>query len=832
MPADDYRLPTGISPNHYKLALTPDLEACTFEGTVAIEVSITEPAAEIVFNAAELEIGQTTVVDSTGATHVGTVTTDEKLERATVTFPNAFSAGDATLHVAYTGRINDDLRGFYRSTFTDAEGQQRVIATTQFESTDARRAFPCWDEPECKATFDVRMFVPDGLMGLSNGPVVAEEKADGGTWVTFGTTMKMSTYLVAFIVGPLVATPAVDVDSVPLRVACVPGRERLADFALEVGAHALRFFASYFDLPYPAGKLDLVALPDFAFGAMENLGCVTFRETALLVDSEQASRLELERIADVVSHEIAHMWFGDLVTMKWWNGIWLNEAFATFMEIAAVDAFRPSWKRWVSFSTERSAAMSTDGLASTRPIEYEVVSPEEAQGMFDVLTYQKGGAVLRMLEMFLGQSAFRDGIRLYLRQHAYANTETTDLWDALEEASGQPVRAIMDSWIFQGGHPLVSVDASDAGGITLSQKRFRYLADPSDADARWEVPVLLRSASGASSVLLTDASVAIEGGPYVVNAGGWGVFRTRYSDPLFASLLDSLSELDPIERFNLVSDTWAAAVAGSVPVDAFLDLVALLGDERDPSVWDTVTGGLDVVHRIAPSEGLRVWIRGIIEPLFTSLGWSPVEGEDEQVTRLRGSLLGALGTIGESRSVVARAIESFDAGLTDLSPDLWSSVVSTVAWNGDPAHYEVFWDRIHNATTPQDEVRYLWRIGMFPSTALLMRTLDSVLTEIRSQNGAFIITTGLANRAAGREAWEWLTANWDAVLKRLPENVHGRMLDGLVRLIDPASVVDVPAFLHDHPIPSARKQVDQLLERQKVNARFAAAAAPLLAKRF
>ena len=458
MTVDPYRLPRAVTPSHYELAIAPDLRTCRFEGTTAITVTVHEPVQEIVLNAIELDLHSAVLTDSSGTQQEAAISLDDELERATLAFPSPLATGEGNLTITTTGTINDRLRGFYRSTFTDAEGVEQVIATTQFESTDARRAFPCWDEPEHKATFRVSLLVPDGLLGLSNTAVVAERPTDGGKWVEFDTTMKMSTYLVAFIVGPLVTTEPVDVDGVPLRVACVPGRESLTAFALEIGAHAVRFLSEYFAIPYPSDKLDLVALPDFAFGAMENLGCVTFRETSLLIDPEQASRIELERVADVVAHEIAHMWFGDLVTMKWWNGIWLNEAFATFMELTTVNAFRPQWERWVSFSTERGMAMLTDGLESTRPIEYEVISPDDAEGMFDVLTYQKGGAVLRMLETYLGAARFRDGIRLYLDRHRYGNTETTDLWDAIEEASGEPVRAIMDSWTSQ------SWSASDGSG--------------------------------------------------------------------------------------------------------------------------------------------------------------------------------------------------------------------------------------------------------------------------------------------------------------------------------------------------------------------------------
>ena len=454
--ADQYRLPRTVVPSRYAVTLEPDLQAFTFAGRETVELEVAEPVREIVLNSIELEIDEAWVEQADGSRLDAGVSYDESTERATLALSGELPAGQATLHAAFRGILNDKLHGFYRSTFTDDAGTSHVIATTQFEATDARRAFPCWDEPEAKATFEITLVVDDHLTALSNAAEVDRTAAgEGRVEVRFAETMKMSTYLVAFIVGPLEVTEPVDVDGTPLRVAHPPGKAALAPFALESGAFALRFFQDYFGLPYPADKLDLVAVPDFAFGAMENLGCVTFRETALLVDPERATQPELQRVADVIHHEIAHMWFGDLVTMKWWNGIWLNEAFATFMEMKCTDAFRPEWDRWTDFGISRSAAYDTDSLASTRPVEFEVVSPAEAEGMFDILTYEKGAAVVRMLEQYLGEDAFRSGIRRYMAEHQYGNTETTDLWDAIEAATGEPVRQIMDSWIFQGGHPVV-----------------------------------------------------------------------------------------------------------------------------------------------------------------------------------------------------------------------------------------------------------------------------------------------------------------------------------------------------------------------------------------
>ena len=430
---DRYRLGKAVVPRRYDVELTPDLAAATFTGTVSIAVDVLEATPNITLNAIELDIVGC-AVDGAPATW----TLEPETERMVIVPERPVDPGSATIDIEFAGILNDKLRGFYRSTFVDEDGNEHVIATTQMQATDCRRAFPCWDEPEFKAVFAITLVIDPALTAVSNSPEVGrEDHPDGKVAVRFGDTMVMSTYLVAFVVGPLEATDPVDVDGTALRVYHVPGKAHLTGFALDIGSFALRWFQDYYGIPYPGEKVDLLGLPDFAAGAMENFGCITFRESLLLVDPATSTHSEQENVADVVAHELAHMWFGDLVTMRWWNGIWLNEAFATFMEIAACDAFRPDWDRWTTFGLERSAAFEVDSLESTRSIEFEVRSPADADGMFDVLTYQKGGAVLRMLEQYLGEEQFRQGVSHYLRQHAYGNTETSDLWDAIEETSGR-----------------------------------------------------------------------------------------------------------------------------------------------------------------------------------------------------------------------------------------------------------------------------------------------------------------------------------------------------------------------------------------------------------
>ncbi|MDG2038936.1 MAG: M1 family metallopeptidase, partial [Ilumatobacter sp.] len=409
---DPFRLPSHVRPTRYDVLLRPTLDDASFSGEVSIKLDVSEPTTSIVLNAVELGIDEVRV-EGINATW----SLDESTERMTVELDEAV-AESTTLFVRFRGTLNDKLRGFYRSTYIDASGIAHVIATSQMQATDCRRAFPCWDEPAFKAVFGITLDVADGLSAISNGSELGRTSDDGRTLIRFADTMTMSSYLVAVVVGELEMTDPLDVDGTPLRIVHVPGKSGLTQFGLEVGAFCLRWFQEYYDIEYPSDKVDLVGLPDFAAGAMENLGCITFRESLLLIDPDRSTQHERQLVADVVANELAHMWFGDLVTMNWWNGIWLNEAFATFMEIAACDAFAPEWERWTSFGLERSVAFEVDSLASTRSVEFEVRSPAEADGMFDVLTYQKGGALLRMLEQYLGPAEFRAGVSHYIRTNA------------------------------------------------------------------------------------------------------------------------------------------------------------------------------------------------------------------------------------------------------------------------------------------------------------------------------------------------------------------------------------------------------------------------------
>ncbi len=827
-----YRLPRTVVPSRYVIELAPDLDTATFTGRVAIEVEATEAVGEIVLNAAELDVTDVTVHGADGRVAVAEVRPEPDTERLVVVLDGELPAGGATLRFRFDGTLNDKLRGFYRSSYTDDEGRHHVLATTQFESTNARRAFPCFDEPDLKATFAVTLVVDDGLMAVSCGPEVSSERgADGRRRVRFGETMVMSTYLLAFVVGELEATEPVDVDGVPLRIVHVPGKGDLTGFALACGSFALRFLTDYYDIAYPGEKVDMVAVPDFAFGAMENLGCVTFRQNLLLVDPATATQSEQTDVADVISHELAHMWFGDLVTMRWWDGIWLKEAFATFMEVTTVDRWRPEWRRWEQFNTERAAALDTDALISTRSIEFPVVSPQDAEGMYDILTYEKGAAVLRMWEQYLGPERFRDGIRHYLRRHAYGNVDNRDLWAALEHITGEPVQAAMESWIAQGGHPVIDVSAVE-DGLAVSQRRFRYLTD-GDPGVRWAVPIIARvgaGSAGARGHLLLDDEAGVL--PFdeqptwaVVNAGGHGFYRVAYAGPLRDELVaTALERLDPAERFRLVDDTWASVLTGDATAADYLDLAEHLGLESEVGVWRALAGGLRSLDRIVEgdaADAYRARVAALARGALDVVGLEPAVDEPPLTRELRGLLLvlgGGLG--GDGRLVaLARDIHAHLLAGDSVDPDLGSGALSVIAAHGDADDHDLFVERFRAAETPQDEVRYLYALAHFGDPELFERTLDlAVSDQVRSQNAPYLLGMALANRANGPRAWALVRDRWDELVERFPSNSVVRMVGGVRALNQPAVVADVEAFFVDHEVPQAVMTLNQHLEKMRINA--------------
>jgi puromycin-sensitive aminopeptidase len=821
-----YRLDRTLVPSAYRIFITPDLEAATFSGRVEIDVDIVESTKVVKLNAIELELGAATLTIG-GTAHRSTdLHLDEEYEVATYSFDSPLPVGVAVLEIGFNGILNDQLHGFYRSTFTDPAGVKHTIATTQFENTDARRAFPCWDEPAFKATYQVNLTVPSELAAYSNSPVSSNtDLGNGQRTVSFTPTMKMSTYLVAFVIGPFEETEALDVDGVPLRIVYPIGNAHLTAHALEAGAFALRFFSDYFDIPYPGDKLDMVAIPDFMQGAMENLGCITYRMPDLLIDPARASLAEMERVAQVVLHEIAHMWFGDLVTMEWWEGIWLNEAFATFMQVVCQEAFRPQWKVWVAFCAGRDLALDIDGLHATRPIEYEVVSPADTQGMFGYLTYQKGSAVLRMLEQYLGAENFRDGIRHYLRKHSYANTRTTDLWDAIEEIAGEPVRDVMNTWIRQGGYPLVTLSDGQ-----IAQMPFAYgpASGESMIGSSWKVPVMTRSLKGGpiNVHLLEDEAVSItDDAPVVLNAAGSGYYRSRYGVTESAALADHMDELDAIERAVLLSDSWALLFSSQISVEQFLTVAGGLGDHAEPTPWATLAAAVGFIDRALPEEqksGFVDKVRVIFGPQYVRLGWESQPGENALTGQMRALILATLGTVCADDQIRAEASKRFDAN--ELSGDLANAILRIVSSQNRPGDYETFLERYRGAASPQEEQRYMRGLNGFSDERVALDAAGKAFSEFRNQDASTMFGLLTNNAKTGPSVWRFMTSRWDDALKKFPPNTLSYTTRGIVTFINDAAFADeVAAFHESHAIPGEQMAVAQNIERMRVGLTFAAA---------
>jgi puromycin-sensitive aminopeptidase len=540
------------------------------------------------------------------------------------------------------------------------------------------------------------------------------------------------------------------------------------------------------------------------------------------------------RVVSTIAHETAHMWFGDLVTMRWWNGIWLNEAFATFMQQLATDALHPQWDVWTTFGHGRAHALTIDGLASTRSIEYPVGPPVEAWGMFDVLTYQKGGSVLRMLEQYLGPERFRRGITLYLERHRFGNAETHELWEALADATNEPVRAMMDSWVFQAGYPLIQAQWDTAHqALQLHQHPFRYLGQGQGA---WHVPIILsvwRSGGVRETqrVLVDAPSLTVtlpeDTEAVLVNQGAWGFYRVAYDQALWPKLLNHWGDLTPLERFSLVDDAWAQVQADEVHFSHLAALWRRMTNEHDPDVWGAVSRQLRMLDDIgtdADRDTLRTLVKEIAAPVLAELGWDPKDTEDVRRRRLRATMVQLLGTVGGDNEVRDRARQLLAAhwqGQAQIAPELLTPAVQVVAACGGQNEWEAMYRQFKQAATPQDEKRYLYALADFTQPELVQQTLDLYYSpEVRVQDGAIALGQLLANRHARARAWEALKVHWDEVLEKYPKMVE-LILSPIASVVEDDLADDMVAWLSAHPIPQAKRHVDQTLEFQEVNRRLA-----------
>ena len=860
--ADAIVLPVNVRPSRYQIWLQPNFTDFSFAGEETIEVEVVEPTSQIQLNSVEIDIQSATLSQGGNSHPASEISFDTKRETATLSFDESIPAGAASLKLIFSGELNDKLRGFYRSQYAGPDGETRYLAATQFEATDARRAFPCWDEPAQKARFQVTLVVPDHLVALSNTTVAEEKPAGSGLKsVRFAESPVMSTYLLAFIVGDLTHIEQEAANNTRVSVWTTAGKEEQGRFALETSAKLLSFFNDYFGIPYPLEKLDHIAIPDFAAGAMENWGCITYRETALLVDPDNSSAGTRQRVAEVVAHEMAHMWFGDLVTMQWWDDLWLNESFASWMGTKAVDWAFPEWEMWTQFvNMDTNRALSLDGLKNSHPIEQEVKDPAEVSQLFDAISYSKGASVIRMLEQFLSPETFREGLRQYISANQYQNARTEDLWAALENASQQPVTSIMGTWTGQMGYPVLRV-AAQSGSVgrelVLSQERFLYDRNPEEApeDTVWQIPVGLaqggaaQTISPAISIVMSERQSRIPlPGPgtdqwFKVNPLQTGFFRVNYSPEDWERLLPVISslELPATDRLGLQNDAYALSRAGILPVSQFLTVAAVYQNEDDASVWSDLASNLrDVENLIANQpyyQPYRSFARNLFRSAATRIGWDARPGEGHLDALLRSTVLSQAGSYGDTE-VLEEARGRFSRYLQDpasLHPDLRGLVYSLAAQTGDRDTYEQIWDLAKKTELQEEHIRLLLSLARFASPDLLQETLDRSLTDdVRSQD-TITVVTAVAGNLHGRElAWSFVKDRWEEFDRR-----YGSGGFGLMRLVsicgafaDAGKLADVESFFQEHPVPAAERTLRQSLERIQLNIRWLERNGAELSQRF
>jgi len=822
------RLPTDVTPSHYDLSFDVDLANARFAGTETIRVDLAQATRAVTLNAAEIVFRQVTI-ETTAGTQTATVSLDESRQMATLRVAKALAKGPAQIHISYDGILNDKLRGFYLST----EKDQRY-AVTQFEATDARRAFPSFDEPAYKATFDVSLTIDRPDMAISNGKVASDTPtADGARHtVKFTTTPKMSTYLVALAVGRFACVEG-SAESIPIRICGGEGKQEMGRIALDMAQQILRFYNTYFAIKYPYGKLDVLAVPDFVAGAMENTAAIFYRERDLLVDSKDASLSARKRIAQVIAHEMAHQWFGDLVTMKWWDDIWLNEGFANWMETRPLASIRPDWNVPVDEAMDTQGALGVDALKTTHPIHAAADTPAQIDEAFDSITYEKGAAVLRMVENYLGPDVFRKGINTYLQAHAYGNATSEDFWTTLASVSGKAVDRILPSFINQPGAPLLEVSlecVNNRGQLDISQQRF--FMDPTATQTRaqrWQVPVCVKTGGAAGGCdLIADNKQTLSLGnscvPWAfVNAGAHGYYRTAYSPETLRGLTPRIQEvLTPPERLSLSGDEWALVRAGRHTAADYLKLLAGFAMEHTNGVLGGISDRLDMIDEYLTTRDTRPrfqqFVRTLFSPLFQEIGFNSTAVDSDERRALRATLIHTLGMAGNDAQLAATARTAVDRvlqGGAPLDPTLARSIVNVAARFGDATLFDALVAASDRATSPDERYRYLYALAEFRDPALIDRALElSITPKLRRQDTARYLASFMSEEASRPRAWTFMKAHWTELEPKV--TIFGgdtTVTSSLGNFCDTASRDDVASFFKQHPLPSASRTLTQTIER-------------------
>ncbi|HUD88022.1 MAG TPA: M1 family metallopeptidase [Xanthobacteraceae bacterium] len=821
------KLPKTVIPVHYQIELTPDLTNLKLAGVEVVDIEVREPTARLILNAVDMTLDAAGIDDDAERADIAL---DAASETATLNFAKPLAAGPHRLRIGFSAKINKFGRGLFFVDYPTDNGIKRMLSS-QLEPADARRIFPCWDEPAFKATFALTVTVPQTFLAVGNMPVAREEPIGPDLKrVSFAPTPKMSSYLFVFTTGELERLTA-DADGVTVGVVTTQGKREQGRFALDNAVRLLAYYNDYFGIKYPLPKLDLIAVPGGFGGAMENWGGITFFESRLLFDPSSSAETAQRGIFSVLAHEMAHQWFGDLVTMGWWDNLWLNEGFASWMQEKAAEHFYPQWRTWLNGYGQKQYAMMLDARRTSHPIQQPVADQSEAMAAFDGITYNKGQALIRMLESYLGEQAFGDGIRKYMAAHAYDNTTTADLWQALESAAGKPVTGIAASFTEQDGVPLITAETRCSGGeqrMTLHQDRFMIVPGATretPSPRAWQVPVAIGPVAGTSpaKILLLEGNAEIPAGScgeaIKVNLGDVGYFRVEYGPNSRAALVKSLALMTPEDRVNFVADSWAMVQAGRAEAPSYLALIEDIKSDDHRAVWDQVINSLTTLDWLERGRGerpaLQAFGRARLRPVFDRLGWDAGDANDEQAL-LRARLITALGEFGDGDILTEakRRFAGFLQNPASLPTALRDPVTHLVGMSADRASYDTLLALARKSTLTNERLRYYYAAASARDPALARATLALTLTdELPNTIVGGVINTVASSGEQPNLAWDFARENFDALAARLGPSFADEFIARLMmNFSDDAHAAELKGFAPAQATSGGRVTTARALE--------------------
>jgi len=820
------RLPSYISPIHYKLEIAPDLESGTFSGSETITIKSERETNSITLHSKDIDIETAKYINNKKEEFATRISYATDKETATFYFKNKIKKGNGKLSIIFSGIIKDNLRGLYKSKYM-LNGEEKYLTTTQFEATDARRAFPCFDEPAHKAVFEISLIIPEHHDAISNTmPISIQEHSAGYKIISFSPSPIMSTYLLAFITGEFESIEGRTKDGVQVRVFTTKGKIHQSKFALDVAIKSLEFFEEYFDIKYPMPNMDLIAIPDFESGAMENWGAITFRETAILVDEEHSSLSNKQWVALVIAHELAHQWFGNLVTMHWWTDLWLNEGFASYIEYLAIDEIFPHWKIWNQFLvSDHNVALELDSLNNSHPIEIEVHHPNEISEIFDKISYSKGASVIRMLSDYIGESDFKNGLRYYLKKHSYKNTKTIDLWDSFEKISGKPVRKMMNTWTKQKGYPLITIPSHNSNPWLTQEKFFsnRISRENNKDKNLWQIPV----SNNEKKIFLDKKKIKLF---YKIsdkiNNGENSFIRVHYNNDILNNIKKEITDnhMPVIDRLGIIRDIFALAEGGYIKTSEALEFCLCYKDETEYIVWSEITRGINEIDKLITNKNLeekyQKYVLSLFSPIAEKIGFDKKQEETHNEIFLRSLAVSQAGFYNDKKIIKEAKTIFNNRNIKSIDSDVRSAVYSIVAKNGNAKDWQIFKTMYGESEIQEDKNRCVRALTQFKDEKIIKKTLDFIMSkDIRDQDASQFLSMIWRNKWAKDITWEFIKENWKIIIKKYGDGGHSlsRILTPISNYTTQKELKDIKKFFSKNVAPGSERTLAQAYEKAESN---------------